>query len=539
VRTGLYVTYDIHPNIEIRIRSNSSHGIGFAQSTMLSGGVPMSSLMGVIEDTYADLDADITEEEFRAAVEEKAEDMGGFADNETAAQIVAHELGKSKANMITDIDPEMSDVEFAAKVTSIGDLRTFERDDSEGYVLNVECADETGRVRISLWDEDATAGDEELEAGQVLRIKGTPKEGYNGLEVSATRVKNDPDTEIDVTISETDTIDGLSLGQSDITLAGKVLAVEPVRTFSRDDGSEGRVSNLVLGDDTGRVRATLWDEQADCVEDFSAGQSVEIVDGYVRERDGTLEVHVGSSSAIEPIDEDVTFVPDATSIETLEIGRTVDIAGVVRSTDPKRTFDRDDGSEGQVRNVRVQDQTGDIRVALWGEKADTDLGPGDEVLFADVEIQDGWKDDLEASAGWSSTISLLDDGAMSASEIGTSHTGDDTSEQNSETETDGTLASFTTDSDEGNSDPDSGTDSNVDRDTGLDGISDSDSDTTSDSESERREFTGIVVQTGNPVMIDNGTETLTVKTDADVRLGEEVTARGQIRNGTLDAEDVL
>lgn len=484
--------------------------------------------MSVIEDIYAELDTDATEEEFRDAVTEKVEQMGGLADEATAAKLVAHDLGESEANTITDIDSAMSEVTFIGKVTSIGELRTFERDDedAEGQVLNIEVADETGRIRVALWDADATAGDEELESGQVLRIKGHPKEGYNGLEVSANRVEGDPDAEIDVTVGDAGTIESLSLGQSDITLTGRILAIEPVRTFSRDDGSEGRVSNLVLGDETGRVRATLWDEQADSIESLTEGESVELIDGYVRERDGTLEVHVGSRSAIKPIDEDVSFVPDATAIETVEIGQTVDIAGVIRSTDPKRTFERDDGSDGQVRNVRVQDQTGDIRVALWGEKADADLGPGDEVLFANVEIQDGWKDSLEGSAGWQSTVTLLDDGATPATQAASTAGADAGGVSDQSQETDGTLSSFTGDETDSvarqESDPERETESKSER-----------------SNDAYREFTGTVVQTGEPVMLDNGDTTLTVETDVDVRLGEEVTARGRMHDETLEAEDVL
>ena len=52
------------------------------------------------------------------------------------------------------------------------------------------------------------------------------------------------------------------------------------------------------------------------------------------------------------------------------------------------------------------------------------------------------------------------------------------------------------------------------------------------------QFTGTVVQAGNPVVLDDGTETRSVETDADLRLGEEVTVRGPIHEGRIDADEV-
>ncbi|MFC5971067.1 single-stranded DNA binding protein [Halomarina salina] len=488
--------------------------------------------MGAIEDVYADLDTDVSEEEFREAVEQKVEQMDGLADEETAAMLIAHELTDEEINGIADIDAGMEEVKFLAKVVSVGDIRTFERDDGEGQVLNLDVADETGHVRVALWDQDAAAAEEELAAGDVLRIKGRPKEGYSGLEVSASRVEGDQDADIDVDLAEDGTIASLSLGQSDVNVRGKVLGVEPVRTFDRNDGSEGKVSNLVLGDETGRVRVTMWDEQADTVETLSEGISVEIVDGYVRDRDGTLELHVGSRGAIEETNEEVSYVPETTAITDLEMGDIVDIAGVIRSADPKRTFDRDDGSEGQVRNVRVQDKSGDIRVAMWGEKADADIGPGDEVLFADVEVKDGWQDDLEASAGWRSTVSVLEDGATDAGDVDAAAESATASQSGGGGGQQSTgLSAFA--SDDGDGSDDDATDQGSTEETSADGTN---GDTADDGPTE---FTGTVVQTGDPVMLDDGSETLTVDTDADVRLGQEVTVRGRLVDGRLDADDVF
>jgi replication factor A1 len=494
--------------------------------------------MGEIEDIYDDLETeDVSLEEFREAVEAKVEQMGGLADEETAAMLIAHDLTEGEVETIADIEPGMEEVKFVGKVVSVGDVRTFEREgeDEDGMVLNVEVADETGRVRVALWDEQAAGAAETLERGQVLRIGGRPKEGYNGLEVSASRAEPDDSVDIDVQLDGSATADSLSMGQSDVNLRGLVLDTDEVRTFSRDDGTEGRVSNLTLGDETGRIRVTLWDGQADRAEELDPGTSVEVVDGYVRERDGSLELHVGERGAVEEVDEPVDFVPETTDIADLELDTVVDIAGVIRSADPKRTFDRDDGTEGQVRNVRVQDKTGDIRVAMWGPKADRDVGPGDEVYLGDVEIQDGWKEDLEASAGWRSTLLKLE--------------GEATTARRSADESGGGSA------DGGSSDSSGGDDP-----TGLDAFADgtsanagsgangdvesadtAETDADDDGESESggvEEFTGVVVQTGDPVMLDDGESTRIVETSATVELGQEVTVRGKRDGERIVAEEV-
>jgi len=497
--------------------------------------------MGAIEDVFDDLDADVSEEEFREAVEAKVEQMGGLADEETAAMLVAHELDDVDVEGVADVEPGLDDIAFTAKVTDVGELREFERDDGrDGRVLNAEVADETGSVRITLWDKMAEEATEQLEPGDVIGVAGRPKEGYTGVEVHVDDVDDEVDETIDVRVGDTHDVDDLSLGMSGVNVRGQVLEADSVRTFERDDGSEGKVASLTIGDSTGRIRVTLWDDMADRVRKLDTGTPVEVVDGYVRERDGDLELHLNDRSSIAEIDESIEYVPDNTPIESIEIGQRVDIAGVVRTTDPKRTFDRDDGSEGQVRNVRIQDKTGDVRIALWDEKADVDLGPGDRVAIADVEIEDGWRDDLEASANWRSTVTVLGD-AEAGSTVpspaagegsGTSETAESGSGPNAG------LDGFAGDGDEDSGDLDSSPSTSRSR---------SDPATAPSPEgaagataAETVEFTGTVVQAGDPVVLDDGERTLSVETDADVHLGQEVTVRGRrVEEGRVDADEVF
>lgn len=458
--------------------------------------------MGVIEDEYEELDTDISLAEFREAVETRIEEMGGLADEETAAMLVAHELGEAggEIDQIADIEAGMEEVKFLGKVLSVDELRTFERDDEEepGHVLNTTVADESSEVTVTFWDARARDAAEKLESGDVLRVKGRPAEGYTGLEVNVTDAEPAPDVEIDVRVDDTYRIEDLRLGQSNVNLIGRVLSTEPVRTFDRDDGSEGQVANLVVGDETGRVRVTLWDGTAEEVTALANGETVELIDAYTRERDGDLEVHLGESSRIENTTEEVSFDPDPTAIETVAEGDTVDLRGVVRSVDPKRTFERDDGSDGQVKNIELQDETDAIRVALWGDHADVDLGPGDAVALLDVTIDDGWQDALEAAANWESAVVPLDASPVQPAP------------EQQPTEGGGIdLSAF------------------------------EESDTSEDDEpAEPFTATGEVIQTGDPTILDTGNTTVKLNTATSVSVGELITVHGEKQGEYVTVEEL-
>jgi hypothetical protein len=51
-------------------------------------------------------------------------------------------------------------------------------------------------------------------------------------------------------------------------------------------------------------------------------------------------------------------------------------------------------------------------------------------------------------------------------------------------------------------------------------------------------FSGTVVQAGSPVILDNGSETRQIETDAEVHLGEEVTVRGIENDNVIDANEI-
>jgi replication factor A1 len=373
-----------------------------------------------LSEIYAELDLPVDEDEFRERVEDKVEQMGGLCDEATAAKLVSHELEEDRVYDVDEITVEKDEVRFVGKVVDVGEPKEFERDEGDdGMVANVRVRDETGEVRVALWDEYAASVDE-LEEGDVLKVKGAPKDGWNGgVEINAREIEIDEEDEHEVDVDVTDSAVGageVTAGASDISVLGRVLETSEPRTFDRDDG-EGKVANIAVGDETGWVRVALWDERADDVSPLTDGDVVRVRDGYARERDGGVEVNVGSRGTVERVEEDeldesVEFHPDPTPVAELEIDETYDVAGVVTDTGETRTFDRDDGSQGKVRNVRLRDDTGEVRVALWGEKADLSFAPGDEVAILNMEAQEGWNDGVEGSVNWASTVYVRSKGTL-------------------------------------------------------------------------------------------------------------------------------
>ncbi len=381
--------------------------------------------MGGITEIYERLGGRVTLDDFRAKIEEKVATMGGLCDEETAALLVAQELGAdTPAIRIEDIKPG-DNVSFACKVISVSGVREFSRDDgTTGRVANITVGDETGTLRVSLWDELVDVVKRgEIEAGQHLQISGYARDGYGGgVEVSVgSRTGHieavEPVHEIEVT-ERWDSIADLQqseYGAVDVNVVGQVLHIGDVRTFVRRDktGSTGRVGNVTIGDETGKIRVVFWDDQVDFMENLSVGDCIEITGGYTRENkyDGTTDIQIGDHGRIEKTDKKVDYVENVTPLSDIGIDETCTVVGYVTGLEETKEIARSDGNVSKVLNIHISDETGNnrVRVALWGNHADMPLDIGDKIQIIDCYAKSGWGGGVELSVGWKSSIRVIRD----------------------------------------------------------------------------------------------------------------------------------
>lgn len=75
-------------------------------------------------------------------------------------------------------------------------------------------------------------------------------------------------------------IDALQPDMNQLDLTATVQRITDINTFERDDGSKGKVCNLILTDDTGRCVLTLWDDATQLTAELAQGDTVRVENGY-------------------------------------------------------------------------------------------------------------------------------------------------------------------------------------------------------------------------------------------------------------------
>ncbi|MFB6190209.1 MAG: OB-fold nucleic acid binding domain-containing protein [Candidatus Nanohaloarchaea archaeon] len=90
-----------------------------------------------------------------------------------------------------------------------------------------------------------------------------------------------------------------------VNLKARITNILDANTFDRDDGSEGKVQNIVLADESGSIRVTLWDEQTEIAEKVEEGDAIEVHNAYTVEDDrGNAELRLGDESQVKMAEDD-------------------------------------------------------------------------------------------------------------------------------------------------------------------------------------------------------------------------------------------
>lgn len=241
---------------------------------------------------------------------------------------VLSEVGKYikpiKISELNNIEDDGEEVDIVGRVVNLYEPNEFQRDDgTAGMVRTTEIADETGMVRVSMWDSKA---EYPLKEGDAIKIENArTRLGDYQVDLSVGRTSrvmkpSEEETEnlpslkdVESMVYQDKKINDLAEGDRDISIVGRILSMGEPTQFTKSDGSSGIVRSMEIADDTGMIRASLWDDQANSP--LKEGEAVKIENPRVNLRNNRIEISVGRTTLITKEKEDETSIPPLDEIQ--------------------------------------------------------------------------------------------------------------------------------------------------------------------------------------------------------------------------------
>ncbi len=256
--------------------------------------------------------AGLSVEDILQKVEQYVQEMRGLVKLDGALSLVANELGVGSSlpsefpsQLIIKIDrlvPGMRKATIQGKIVRMyGALEYVNRSGELSERVEFKIADETGQIDVIAWSKSVVdmVKRGELKEGTVVRISNARvSEKYGRVTL---HLDSSSDIEIltsgyeDVKILERRPLKISEMydkeGQ-EIDFEGTILSVFPTSEFTREDGSIGKRSSLIMSDEEGgTIRIVLWGNKARISDELSEGSIILLENVRVVIRDDSIELH--------------------------------------------------------------------------------------------------------------------------------------------------------------------------------------------------------------------------------------------------------
>jgi replication factor A1 len=377
---------------------------------------------------------DLTRDEVLKKIYEKKRSAEDYFLDEVAARIVAVELGVEVQGeneaftgeiQIRNLVSGLNDVTIIGRVIAVYPLQVFSRNDStQGKVARLLLADETGDLKLVLWDDNTNfveAG--KIQQGQIIKVlHAYVRESMNGklelhlgrkgeLEISP---KNIDEKRYPYTSEPMDKIGTLKPEKKKANVQGWVTQVFPASEFTRKDGTRGKVRRLHLKDETGETTLVFWNGKVDELGITTAGDRLRIANARIKTQlSGSIELQVENTSFIEKTSTQTP--PKETTSETIHKianvteGGLFTVEATVTSTPIVREVTTYQGERILVVSFDIADETGKIGVTLWRRHAESarTLPMNARIRITNAYAKKGFSNLLELVSRASTTIEIM------------------------------------------------------------------------------------------------------------------------------------
>lgn len=368
--------------------------------------------------------------------------------------MLREELRPTPIGEIYEIDDDGIEIDIIGRFLSLDDPREFQRDTGEvGLVRSAMFADESGKVRLSFWNEKAQG---DYEVGEAYRIENArTRLGMYNVDLNIgggsriIRLSEEQAREmfipelatLEKAIYDYIKIDDVEEDEQDKILIGRIIEMYDPREFERDDGT-GLVRNIEIADDTGSIRVVLWNDDAE--REFELGQPIKLQNPRLRfnDRSNRVEASItGGTAILEPNESELAKLPSQEELmEAIYVSKTIEslleddtnvkVTGRICDVNTDRVllkrcphcdnnvehtemenvcdFCGEEFEEPKYTlfvNTTIEDETGEIQVTFYENLAEELIDMDKERVISLIEDGYGIEDKLEDLNG--TTIEII------------------------------------------------------------------------------------------------------------------------------------
>ena len=126
-------------------------------------------------------------QEIEDKIQKKVDSLQGMVSKDGAAHIIGNELKVKLVDFsprklkIEEIIPGMNAITLTAKVINISPVRDFQSKNRSGKVVSLLIADETGSLRMVIWDETIISKISQLSENDIIKLQNGYSKDNNGF----------------------------------------------------------------------------------------------------------------------------------------------------------------------------------------------------------------------------------------------------------------------------------------------------------------------------------------------------------------------
>ena len=130
----------------------------------------------------------LSRQDIEVKINQKLKDLQDLISREGAAHIIANELNVklfdnlNRSLKVNQVEAGLNSVNLIAKVINIYEIKTFHKENRQGRIGSILVGDETGAIRLVIWDDKLIELIKDIKQGDILKINNSySKQNNNGF----------------------------------------------------------------------------------------------------------------------------------------------------------------------------------------------------------------------------------------------------------------------------------------------------------------------------------------------------------------------